>query len=75
MSSDVSLLPPLLSSVSNAETDRDRYVEAIDILYFESLLSFRQTRTIVDLERTILPRRLDRICSIRLSFPLNLFTN
>ena len=28
----------------------------------------------MDLERTILPRRLDRVRSIRLSFPLNLFT-
>lgn len=60
--------------MSITDTDIYRYVEAIDVLYSENILSFRQTRTIVDLERTILPQRLDRIRSVRLSFPLELFT-
>lgn len=60
--------------MSCTDTSGDRYVEAIDILYSENILSFRQTRTIVDLERTILRQRSDIIRFIRSSFPLDLFT-
>lgn len=71
MPSTVRLISIFPTSVSL--TNRARYLESIDILYSENTLSVRQTRTIVDLQRTILPQRLDRIRSLRLSFPLNLY--
>lgn len=52
---------------------KTRYSESIDILYSQNTLSFRQTRTIVDLQRTIIPRRLNSIRSMHLYFLLQLY--
>lgn len=49
-----------------------RYSESINILYSQNVLNFYQTRTFVDLQRSILPQRLDSICSLHLSFQLEL---
>lgn len=40
------------------------------MLYSQNVLSFRQSRTIVDLQRTILPQRLESIRSFEISIPI-----
>lgn len=48
-------------------------MESIDILYSQNILNFYQTRTLVDLQRIILPQRLHSIRSLHLSFQLELY--
>lgn len=51
---------------------RARYSESIDLLYSRNIFGFRQTRTVVDLQHTILPQRLHSIRSVHLYFLLQL---
>ncbi|KAJ5886226.1 uncharacterized protein N7473_008900 [Penicillium subrubescens] len=51
---------------------RQAYSESIDLLYSRNILSFRQTRTVVDLQHTILPQRLHSIRSVHFYFLLQL---
>lgn len=47
------------------------YTEAIDILYTQNKFVVRQCKTIVDLERTILPHRLHAIRYLHIDVPLD----
>ncbi|PLN86920.1 hypothetical protein BDW42DRAFT_198379 [Aspergillus taichungensis] len=46
------------------------YTESIDILYSENVISFCQTRTVAEFQRTILPHRLHKVRSLHLALPL-----
>ena len=61
--------PIVLNVKSQLTGDQPRYSESIDLLYSQNVLSFRQSQTIVDLQRTVLPQRFDRIRSLKLSIP------
>lgn len=61
--------PIVLNVKCQLTGDQPRYSESVEVLYSQNVLSFRQSRTIVDLQRTILPQRFDRIRYLHLSIP------
>ncbi|PKY00047.1 hypothetical protein P168DRAFT_285562 [Aspergillus campestris IBT 28561] len=64
---------PYATRMGIIQSCRRIYAESIDILYSDNVIDFRQTRTVSEFGRSILPHRLHRVRFLHLALPLDIY--